>query len=376
MMRRLNGISKFAVCVGLALCAAGLAVAQTWTQDGPAPRYQTSAVYDSVTDQMIVFGGWQGSGLPVFNDVWSEVQVIAFGQLTSVINTDWAQIFPTGTAPSARFGHSAIYDSGSNRMIVYAGASSSTTCLNDVWSLDTANQSGGTPSWMQLSPTGTKPGKRMAHLAFYDATNNIMIVYGGTSCAGGYFSDVWTLSHANGEGGTPAWTKLTLMGGGPAARESASGIYDPVNNSITVYGGDTGTNALSDVWILNHANGMGGTPKWTKLTPTGTAPAARTGASAVYDPGSNRMLIYGGVNAVGGTTWYTDTWAITNANNTGGAPAWVNINASVSTNPTRRYHTAIYDHTMNDMVIFGGLSEITGFPPADQIFILSEANGL
>jgi hypothetical protein len=374
-MRKPNQTLRITACAALVLLASAFAAAQNWTQDGPAPRYLTSAVYDSVTDQMIVFGGWQGTGLPVFNDVWSEQNVVADGQITSIVNTNWAEVLPTGTAPSARFGHTAFYDSGSNRMIVYAGATSATTCLNDVWALSTANSVGGTPAWSQLAPTGTKPGKRMGHLAFYDSTNNIMITYGGTSCAGGYFSDTWNLSHANGEGGTPAWTKLAVSGISPPARENASGIYDPVSNVLTIYSGDKGAGGFSDVWSLSHANGKGGTSKWTQLSPTGTPPPARTGATAVYDSVNNIMIVYGGINQVNGATYYTDTWLLSNANNSG-ATAWTKLNTSVSTSPTRRYQTAFYNSTMNNMVIFGGESEINPFPPADQIFILTDANGL
>ncbi len=55
------------------------AQSQTWTQDGPAPRYHGSAVYDISTDQMIAFGGEQGSTVPL-NDVWSVPGIIAAGQ--------------------------------------------------------------------------------------------------------------------------------------------------------------------------------------------------------------------------------------------------------------------------------------------------------
>jgi hypothetical protein len=34
---------------------------------------------------------------------------------------------------------------------------------------------------------------------------------------------------------------------------------------------------------------------WTQLAPTGTPPSPRTDSSAVYDPATNRMVMFGGI---------------------------------------------------------------------------------
>ncbi len=354
--------------------ANGLSSGAAWTQEGPVPRDHTSAVYDSVTDQMIIFGGEQGGTAGPLNDVWSEQQVVVDGQ-ASQVTMNWVQVFPTGTAPSARFGQSAFYDSASNRMVVFGGATSSTSCLNDLWALDDANSAHGTPAWLSLTATGTAPLPRTSQSIAYDPATNVLMVYGGTNCAGGYFSDVWVLSNADGEGGTPAWSQLTPSGGGPAARENASVIYDSVNNVLTMYAGDAGGNGFSDVWTLSNANGQVGTPQWTQLAPTGTAPKARTGQSAVYDSANNRMIIFGGINALTGTGFMGDTWILSNANGLGGTPAWISLKVT-GTAPLRRLHTAFYSSADNDMVVFGGDSQITQSPADDHVFILSVANGL
>ena len=353
--------------------ANGLRSGPTWSQDGPAPRNHPSGVYDAVTDQMIVFGGQPSSGAAL-NDVWSEVSVAASGQ-ASQVTTNWVQVFPSGTIPAGRFGHSALYDSGSNRMMIFGGATSSTNCLNDLWILDDANSADGTPDWISLTASGTAPTARMNHVSVYDSTQNTMIVFGGTNCSSGYLSDVWVLINANGEGGTPTWTKLSPSGTGPAARESASAIYDSVNNILTIYAGDNGATDLADAWTLSNANGQGGTPVWTLLTPSGTAPEARTGQSTLYDAANNRMIMYGGINTIGGTHYLNDTWILTNPNGLGGTSAWSPLAVS-GTAPLRRYHAAFYSSSFNSMVIFGGESQISQSPADDHIFILSVANGL
>lgn len=362
-----------AACLGLAALITVPSQAQSWSQDGPVPRYHQAAIYDAVTDGMVVFGGEQGGTSGPLNDVWEEAGVAAAGQ-QSVVGTNWVQIFPTGTAPSARFGDSAIYDSSSNRMVIFGGGTSSTSCLNDLWVLDDANSANGTPDWLSLTALGAPPA-RMNQSAVYDPTTNSMIVFGGTNCASGYFSDVWVLSNANGEGGSPAWTQLAPSGIAPSARENSSAIYDSVNNILTLYAGDSGGTGLTDVWTLSHANGQGGTPQWTQLLPTGTAPAARTGHSAIYDATNDRMIVFGGMNSLTGTHYFGDTWILTSANGLGTTPSWISLKVT-GTAPLRRFHSAFYSSLYDSMIVFGGESQITQSPPDDRVFILSKANGL
>ena len=110
----------------------------------------------------------------------------------------------------------AVDDSTSNRMIVFSGVASS-GIFNDVWVLTNANGLGGTPSWIQLSPSGSPSPARSAGSAVYDANTNRLILFGGIGTAA-FFNDTWVLSNANGLGGSPAWTQLAPAGALPTAR--------------------------------------------------------------------------------------------------------------------------------------------------------------
>ncbi len=365
---------RFSLLPALVMLSALFAQAQTWTQDGPAARYHTSGIYDVSTDQMVVFGGEQTAGVPL-GDVWAAPKLVAAGQMIPKAPYQWAQIFPTGTAPAARFGQSSVYDSVSNRMIVFGGATSTTSCLNDVWLLDDANSVNGVPAWISIAPSGSLPPARQNFDAVYDPTTSSLIVFGGSNCAGGYLSDVWVLSNANGEVGTPTWTQLTPSGVGPVARENSIAIYDSANNVLTVYGGDAGSAGMSDVWTLSNANGQGGTPTWTHLTPTGTAPSARTGMSAAYDSANNLMIMYGGINTLTSVTYLGDTWVLTFPNGIGGTPSWV-LQKVTGTAPQLRFHIAFFNATDDNLVVFGGESQIVPSAPNDRVFILMSANGL
>ncbi len=85
----------------------------------------------------------------------------------------------------------------------------------------------------------------------------------------------------------------------------------PSTNRMTIFGGTTSVSNLNDVWVLSGANGASGTPMWTQLAPTGTAPSPINSFSAVYDPGTNRMIIFGGND---GVTAFNNVWVLTRAN--------------------------------------------------------------
>src|ERR1022692_2374135 len=64
-------------------------------------------------------------------------------------------------------------------------------------------------SWVQLTPTGQAPVISPKN-AVYDAGGNNMIVFGGGFIPRNNLTTV--LSNANGLGGTPAWTQLSPSG--------------------------------------------------------------------------------------------------------------------------------------------------------------------
>jgi len=333
-----------------------------------------AADYDPATNTMMVFGGFDwGLGGADTNAVLLYAPANGTGNWTTLIANGAAG------APAARDRHSAVYDSADNRMIVFGGEIfSSSTDLNDVWVLSNANGHGGATSWTQLSPSGPLPAARAAHKAVYDSANNRMIIFGGG--VGGSFTqvfhDVWVLSNANGLGGTPAWTKLSPGGVAPNVLFT-SAVYDSTNNIMTVFGGGTPTGASNAAWTLAHANGLGGTPHWTNIVANGApgSPARRSGHTAVYDTANNRMIVFGGQPASGPYMWigFNDVWVLANANGLGGLPVWTRLNISGPTPGTRFEHVALYDEVNNRMMVLGGNNLDAAFFVA---WVLSNANGL
>jgi hypothetical protein len=300
------------------------------------------------------------------------------------------------TFPLLRGGSTSVYDPTSNRIILFAGYSSDDSLgnprLNDVWVLTNANGLGGTSTWSQLMPSSPLPPVRYKHSAVYDVANDRMIIYGGCgspfSHLGCYpiLRDVWVLSYANGVGGTPTWTRLSPTGGGPPLeRQGHQAVYDLKTNSMIVWAGhngiqtECGPDAYSDVWVLSNANGLGGTPNWTKLSPIGGPPAGQYFSTAVYDSLNNIMVVFGGLgNSLDPFCQPTNAvWALSNANGTGtGLPVWRNLVAQDAPgSPANRLnHAAVYQPSSNTMIIFGGIDFNHMF--LGDTWVLSHANGL
>ena len=175
------------------------------------------------------------------------------------------------------------------------------------------NFAGAKPTWVSETISGTLPAARAHHSGVYDPTTNSLIVFGGYDCASTYFGDVWVLSNANAVSGTLAWTQLSPTGPGPSPRQSSSAVYNSTTNTLTVFGGDAGGVPFGDIWILSNANGTGGTPAWSEIT-ANSGPVARSGHTAIYDSVNNRMTVYGGWN---GSSLVADAWVLSIANGQG-----------------------------------------------------------
>jgi hypothetical protein len=343
-----------------------------WVAYGPGPRDQHTAVYDSATAQMIVFGGTD-LGTTNYNDVWLAVNLLGSG-CSSTCGLQWNFETLTGPAPAPRSGHSAVYDSANSRMIVFGGALGfPAPCSNDVWVLENANGSGGAPLWAELTPGGTPPPARTGQAAAYDPTTNVMVIFGGSDCDGGYLSDVWVLNNANGLGsGIRKWKRLAPPGNIPPARAFSAAAYNSGTNSLLVYGGTNGTQ-LGDTWLLAGANGTKKTSSWSQLSPEGTAPAPRYGAACGYDAANDRLIVNSGYSTEG---ILGDTWVLENATGAGGAPAWTSLTTSHAGAPIY-FHSGVYDPASNQFVVFAGISSRSRDPTQadDHMFYLTDANG-
>jgi hypothetical protein len=292
--------------------------------------------------------------------------IVLFGH--SALAQSWNLLAPTGAKPAARGmnGTPGVYDSTSNRMIIFGGRDGSGENLNDVWVLENANGLGGTPQWVELIPNGAagSPPARSGHSTVYDSVSNRVIVFGG--CGGDclpVLNDVWVLTNANGLGGTPAWTQVQVAGG-PAARTNAAVTYDSTEQLLIVFGGQDGSanpcSTFSDVWTLAGANGLG-SAEWGQVEFVGFAAAGQNGASAVYS--SFVMTLFGGIGMVNGTCTVTN--AVTTLSLGAGAPSPYGFfggfvdpgvpEGAAGSPPPRAFASTVFDSISQRTLLFGGV---------------------
>lgn len=293
----------------------------TWLNVGlPTDRDGHSAVYDAARDRMILFGGMAGTRR---NDVWV---------LPTSGAASWYQMWVEGTPPSPRDGHTTVFDTLNDRIIVFGGFD--TADVNDVWEL----LPGGVHRWDQILPAGAPPAPRSGHAAVYDPVRQRMIVIGGVQ-GGAYLGDVWVLSLA----GPPVWNLLAVQGSAPHPRAYHSAIYDPHGDRVLVFGGhDAVTGATRDVWVLS----LAGTPTWSLMAPSGPPPPARLQHGAIHDPTRQRMLVFGGQRGDS----FDDVWELT----LGATPTWSILFPLGSAYPPRHAHSMVYDSAHDRAIVFGG----------------------
>lgn len=138
-------------------------------------------------------------------------------------------------------------------------------------------------------------------------------LFGGRAANDSLRSDVWHLRRKDirnpPEEQTYVWTQQFPVAddnqvGTPSPRWQHAAVVDKLDNTAAslstmyVFGGEDASGPLDEVWRLWwHAAAQQW--KWSRLTPTGAGPSARSGATAVWDEPNNRMIVFGGAGANG-----------------------------------------------------------------------------
>jgi hypothetical protein len=281
----------------------------------------------------------------------------SFMPVKSVTAQTWSQLVTSGSPPTGN--NVSNYDATNNRLIVFFPRNS-TLASDQVWVLANANGLGGTPTWTQLEPTGTTPMINALATVVYNSKANELIVYGGCSATcSPDLGDVYVLSHANGLGGTPAWSTSSPSTSIP--RDGQSAVYDSKTDSMITFGGGGGFwgDDQNDTNVLSPASGT--SPTWTTLAPSGGPPGIRQEHTAVYDQTHNRMIIFGGIELIStccpiNASDYNDVWVLSDANGKSGTPEWTQLEPEGTPPPGRSEHSAVYVSAQNTMYVFGGVS--------------------
>lgn len=206
-----------------------------------------------------------------------------------------------------------------------------------------SNSSGnGTTYWANLTASvGLAPWNRSLAAAAYDPALNATILFGGYNGYGANFPIGDTWMYQGHQ-----WTEL-LAGGGPTPRWGATMVYDPVDQELVLFGGRNVTAFFNQTWIYN-ATG------WHELN-TSTAPSPRYDYGMAYDSALGAIVLYGGAigNDPAGSfspfTFYNDTWEYQSG-------VWTNVTASAGAPPPGRLMRGqmAYDAADGRLVLIGG----------------------
>lgn len=246
--------------------------------------------------------------------------------------------------PSARHHHSLTWDPQGERFLLFGGRAGG-VFKNDLWSYNP-----NTDSWTELSPTGTLPAIRDGHVAVWDSQNQRLLVHAGGNM--NFLSDLWAYTPA-----TNSWSQLA----GSVANGLHAGVWDNLNNRYLTFGGTAGN-------TLRAYNP--GTNSWTTLSPSGTTPPTRLNFSAVWNPSSSSMIIFGGQGA--GNVHLSDIWMYSSSSN-----SWSQLNPPAGPGGRSGY-SAAWDSSNSRLIIYGGnsnLNDLWAYSPSSNSWTMLNPTG-
>lgn len=308
--------------------------------DSLPTRGNPGMVYDSESDKIVIFGGWNMSTTPSHQDTWiynynkdeytkrtpspaprrraepgiiydsSRDMIILFGgkeNFTSTGDRDdtwtydyntntWTELYPV-ISPSARRGHRMVYDSESDRIILFGGKYGDAMFYGETW---VGNP--GSNTWQNMSPTIAPQARAFHHMAYDNESDRVILFGGHPGGLSDSLYDTWAYDY-----NTNTWENLTNNANHPPARSCHIMAYDNESDRIVLFGGGILTSTYADTWLYDY-----NTNTWEQQNPE-TSPSARCRHEAAYDSESDRVIIYGGTTGpwdTGSTLISTGkTWA-------------------------------------------------------------------
>lgn len=194
----------------------------TKTANGPAARFDHTAVWIGNRHEMLIWGGQIGNG----NGVGSGARYDASDDIDAS-DDKWAPIGIDANTPTARYAHSAVWTQGLTTpvMIVWGGQN------NGVLFNDGALYNPATNTWIGKVSTGNNcPSARARHTAIWATSIARMIVWGGDG-ADGPLNDGGVYDPI-----TNTWEKITTSNA-PLARFGHTAVWIDSYREMIVFGG-------------------------------------------------------------------------------------------------------------------------------------------
>lgn len=272
----------------------------------PSARGGHTMVYDSARDRIVVFGGWNAT--------------VGLSETWEWDSVTWRRVTPTVSPPTTG-AHAMAYDARRGVTVVFGGNQSGRVS-SSTWEYDGK-------TWRQRKPT-TVPPKRREFSMTYDSRRGRVIMYGGYSGSREH-EDTWAWDGKN-------W-KLLSPTQRPSRRANSGLAYDVARDRVVLFGGSF-FSPLAETWEFDGST-------WARLSPS-QSPSAREQMGFVYDPDRRRTVLFGGIHRFT-RAHYADTWEWD-------GKRW--LSATPCSNPEGRYWTTMaYDSRRKRIVLFGGQND-------------------
>jgi hypothetical protein len=241
--------------------------------------------------------------------------------------SDWSLLSAALQGPRWRNFAGTAFDTQRNVLVFHGGLQNAGKRMDEPWEWDGQ-------TWKQFSASG--PGFREGEAMVYDEARGEVILYGGANEEFEMMGDTWRWDGSQ-------WTQAAASG--PPPRFPSAIVYDAAREKVLLFSGhsvsgDDATN-YSDFWEWDGA-------AWREITPEGEKPTGRNIAQMVFDPASQKVLLFGGgednVFLSDMWTWDGATWTQDSGN---GAPARSGIGGA-------------YDRARGKLVVFGGVERPGG----------------
>ncbi len=322
---------------------------RNWIQiaapSSPSARTLAGMAFDPIRDRVVLHGGvdaggtrrdtWEFDGTTwtkrltggpelqavnlVYDEARGEILMLGYGsentsEMYRLASSGWEQLSPEDIPPCVNF--SALAYQKHNQTVVFVGGQCfNGTQADDTWEWDGTN-------WTDVSPT-FNPGALLGHALAYDRTRNETVLFGGifigaTNTTYRYRNGKWTIVSQDRE---PGPRSLPLM------------VYDPVRNVTVLYGGVNESREFYDFWQLE-----GG--RWTRIDVEGT-PSACSYPVGAWDANRQKLVMVCSDARV--HEWDGEVWK-----------SFTAFESNRQPRSDRRFSSAVYDPQSRRVLIFGG----------------------
>ncbi|MEE2788918.1 MAG: DUF4215 domain-containing protein [Myxococcota bacterium] len=248
-----------------------------WAAELPPLPYaqRASQVAFDGTGLMVV--GGDGGG-----DCQASPETAVLNRSARLTNGAWVEL-SVANGPTAVADGLLVHDPSSGYTVMFGGYNRCT----QLYSRETLLWDG--QRWdVHIKPTPASLTARAGMAATYDAAQQRIVMFGGRDGQTS-FNETWIWTFEAG------WVQL-FGPTRPGARDGASLAFDPVDQSLILYGGST------DEVTWRFAQDT-----WTAVA-TNVQPPSRTGARLVSDPIRNELVLFGGHAPDAPDQLFADTW--------------------------------------------------------------------